>query len=110
MRSFKPQMKLANTIYVVLSRSFPSQDFLITPRTVKRGIAEIVVAGKIIGQVTKLWTGKMFTSEKNKKKIVETFKIYDEEKQEERKNCREFPLLWKLLGSIYSLPSFVTRR
>lgn len=31
-------------------------------------------------------------------------------KRREIKNCQEFPLLWKLLASIYSLFSFVTRR
>lgn len=34
---------------------------------VKWDIVKIFVRGKIIGQVTKLRTGKMFTSEKNKK-------------------------------------------
>lgn len=34
---------------------------------IKWDIIEIFVRGKIIGQVTKLWIGKMFTSERNKK-------------------------------------------
>lgn len=65
---------------------------------------------KMIEQVTKLLNRQDVRKyEEQRMSRVSRFTMRRSKKRE-IKNCQEFPLLWKLLASIYSLFSFVTRR